>query len=418
MPKDDEKKILDNLLKRKITLGDAGESLEPASAASVRRKFIEQETKAELKAISSFSFDVNVASSRNIENLIGGAQVPLGIAGPLKISGDFAKGNFYIPLATTEGALVASINRGAKAITDSGGAIVFVENVGITRAPVFRTSGLKESREFAAWVQKNFSRIKSMAESTTKFGELKKIKHWICGKNVYLRFVFDTKDAMGMNMAVIACDKVIHGLIEKETKVKCIALSGNMCADKKPSFMNLVKGRGKIVHAEAVIPRQIAEKILKAKPEEIVEVNYRKNLLGSAMAGSLGYNAHFANIIAAMFIAAGQDPAHVVEGSIGITTAEMQGKDLYISVYMPSVEVGTVGGGTGLATQREALSILGCAGATSNPGENSLKLAEIVGAAVLAGEISLLSALASRELAQAHARLGRGKNEHKRKARL
>ncbi len=408
MPDENEKKVLDNLLRGKITLGDAGESLEPASAASVRRKFIEQKTGARLRAISSFSFDANAVSSKNTENLIGGAQVPLGIAGPLKISGDFAKGNFYIPLATTEGALVASVNRGAKAVTDSGGATVFVENVGITRAPVFRTSGLKESREFAAWVQKNFARIKNMAESTTKFGELKKIKHWICGKNVYLRFVFDTKDAMGMNMAVIACDKVIRELIEKETKVKCVALSGNMCADKKPSFMNLVKGRGKIVHAEAVIPRQIAEKILKAKPEEIVEVNYRKNLLGSAMAGSLGYNAHFANVVAAMFIATGQDPAHVVEGSIGITTAEMQGKDLNISIYMPSINVGTVGGGTGLATQKECLSILGCAGATLKPGENALKLAEIVGAAVLAGELSLLSALASGELAQAHAKLGRG----------
>ncbi len=403
-----DENIVRQLVAGKLKLHELSEKIPAEEAINVRRKFVEEKTKTTLNAMANYSFDANSVSVKNTENLIGAIHVPVGIAGPLKVSGDYAKGEFLIPLATTEGALVASVSRGAKAITESGGATAFVENVGVTRAPVFRTSGLNESRELAAWVQKNFSRIKSMAESTTRFGELKKIKHWICGKNVYLRFVFDTKDAMGMNMATIACDKVVRELIEKETNAECAAISGNMCADKKPSYMNMIKGRGKIVHAEAVIPAKIAEKILKAKPEQIVGVNYRKNLLGSAMAGSMGYNAHFANIVAAIFIATGQDPAHVVEGSIGITAAEMQGKDLYISIYMPSVELGTVGGGTGLATQKEALSILGCAGATQKAGENTLKLAEIVGAAVLAGELSLLAALASGQMAAAHAKLGRG----------
>ena len=404
-----EKEIIEKLEKGKLGLRSIDKHLSPKDATDVRRNFIAKKTGASLECLSNYSFDIDTAAKKNIENMVGATHVPLGVAGPLKIEGDFAKGDFYIPLATTEGALVASVARGCRAVTYSGGAKVFAENKGMTRAPVFKVSGIEEGRKLVQWVEKNFSRIKKVAESTTHFGELKKIHPWICGKNVYLRFVFDTKDAMGMNMAVVACDKVLTELIEKETKVKCIALSGNMCVDKKPSFMNYVNGRGKTVHAEAVLKRNIVEKILKAKPEEIVEVNYRKSMIGSAMAGSLGFNAHFANMVAALYIATGQDPAHVVGGSMGMTTAEMQGKDLYISVYMPNVNAGTVGGGTGLATQKEALEMLGVAGAGKPPGNNAMKLAEIVGATVLAGELSVLGALATGDLARAHVQLGRGK---------
>ena len=404
-----EKEIIEKLEKGKLGLRSIDKHLSPKDAVDVRRKFIAKKTGASLENTSNYSFDIDTATKKNIENMVGATHVPLGVAGPLKIEGDFAKGDFYIPLATTEGALVASVSRGCRAITNAGGAKVFAENKGMTRAPVFKVSGIEEGRKLIQWVEKNFSRIKKVAESTTHFGELKKIHPWTCGKNVYLRFVFDTKDAMGMNMAVVACDKVVTELIEKETKVKCIALSGNMCTDKKPSFMNYVNGRGKRVHAEAVLKRNIIEKILKAKPEEIVEVNYRKNMIGSAMAGSLGFNAHFANMVAALYIATGQDPAHVVGGSMGMTTAEMDGKDLYISVYMPNVNVGTVGGGTCLATQKEALEMLGVSGAGKTPGDNAMKLAEIVGATVLAGELSVLGALATGDLARAHVQLGRGK---------
>lgn len=403
-----EKEIIEKLEKGKLGLRSIDKYLSPKDAADVRRTFVAKKTGASLENTGNYSFDIDTATKKNIENMVGATHVPLGVAGPLMIDGDFAKGDFYIPLATTEGALVASVGRGCRAITNAGGAKVFVENKGMTRAPVFKVSGIEEGRKLVRWVEKNFSRIKKAAESTTHFGELKKIHPWICGKNVYLRFVFDTKDAMGMNMAVVACDKVAVELIEKETKVKCIALSGNMCVDKKPSFMNYVNGRGKKVHAEAVIKRNIVEKILKAKPEDIVEVNYRKSMVGSAMAGSLGFNAHFANMVAALYIATGQDPAHVVGGSMGMTTVEMQGKDLYISVYMPNVNVGTVGGGTGLATQKEALEMLGVFGAGKTPGDNAMTLAEIVGATVLAGELSVLGALATGDLARAHVRLGRG----------
>ncbi len=404
-----EKEIIEKLEKGKLGLRSIDKHLSPKDAADVRRKFVEKKTGVSLENTSNYSFDVDTATKKNIENMVGATHVPLGVAGPLVIDGDFAKGEFYIPLATTEGALVASVSRGCRAITNAGGAKVFAENKGMTRAPVFKVSGIEEGRKLVQWVEKNFSRIKNVAESTTRFGELKKIHPWICGKNVYLRFVFDTKDAMGMNMAVVACDKVVVELIEKETKVKCIALSGNMCVDKKPSFMNYVKGRGKRVHAEAVLKRNIIEKILKTTPEDLVEVNYRKSMVGSAMAGSLGFNAHFANMVAALYIATGQDPAHVVGGSMGMTTVELEGKDLYISVYMPNVNIGTVGGGTGLATQKEALEMLGVYGAGNTPGDNAMKLAEIVGATVLAGELSVLGALATGDLAKAHVMLGRGK---------
>jgi len=225
---------------------------------------------------------------------------------------------------------------------------------------------------------------------------------------VYVRFEFDTKDAMGMNMVTIASD-AMSKLIEAKTKAKCLSVSGNMCIDKKPSALSMIEGRGKSVVAEAVIKKDIVKSVLKTTPEDIVELNYRKNLMGSALAGSLGHNAQFANMVAAMYIATGQDPAHVVEGSLGITMAEQDANGLYISVYMPAVNVGTVGGGTGLATQKEALSILGCAGSTATPGETAKKFAEIVAATVLSGELSVLAAQASGQMTRAHVKLGRGK---------
>lgn len=385
-------------------------SLSCADSVVARRKIIEKKTKTTLEHVSDYNFDVEVASKKNIENMIGATQIPLGVAGAVKINGDYAKGEFYVPMATTEGALLASVNRGMSVITKSGGAVTFVDNKGMTRAPVFRTSGLKESRELVRWAENNFNRIKEVAESTTRFGKLMEIKPWIVGRNVYLRFVFDTKDAMGMNMAVMACEKVIVELIEKETKAECVALSGNMCVDKKPSALNFIEGRGKSVHAEVILKNDFVVNTLKTTPKDVVEVNYRKNLLGSAMAGSLGFNAQFANIVAAIFAATGQDIAHVGEASMGVTTAEMHEDDLYVSCYLPNLNVGTVGGGTGLVGQREALSIMGVVG-KADPSDNTLKFAEIISVAVLAGEISLLAALASGHLAKAHAVHGRGKDK-------
>ncbi|MBU4246069.1 MAG: hydroxymethylglutaryl-CoA reductase (NADPH), partial [Nanoarchaeota archaeon] len=373
-----------------------------------RREFIEEKTSTKLSAMASYSFDIESVSTRNTENIIGAIHIPVGVAGPLKVEGEFAKGEFYVPLATTEGALVASVNRGSLAISNSGGATVRIVSNKMTRAPLFKSNGIKHSIEIKTWVETHFNELKKIAESTTNFGELTGAKTWIAGKNVYVRFEFDSKDAMGMNMITIASDAMAKVIAEK-TKAKFISISGNMCIDKKPSAMHLIEGRGKTVLAEATISRKVVEEVLKTTPEEIVDLNCRKNLVGSALAGSLGFNAHAANIIAASFIATGQDPAHVVDGSVSITTAEMEGRDLYISVYISSLNVGTVGGGTSLATQKEALSIMGCRGATKVPGENSKKLAEIIAGAILAGELSILAAQASGQMTKAHVKLGRGK---------
>ncbi len=321
-------------------------------AALIRRRFIERRIGKELPAIASTIIDFEEVVGRNIENPIGAIQIPLGIAGPLKVNGDYAKGEFYVPLATHEGALVASVNRGCKAITESGGAKVKIIKDAMTRAPVFKTESVEDALELVKWVEEHFNEIKEVAESTTKHGKLLKIEPFIMGNNVWLRFEFFTGDAMGMNMVTIATDKAVKFIEEKFGKAKCVALSGNVCTDKKPAFINELLGRGKTVVAEAIIKREVAEKVLKAPPELIHEVNLRKNWAGSSRAGSLSFNAHFANIIAAIFLATGQDAAQVVESSMGWTWTEVRNGDLYISVTLPSLEVGTVGGGTRLPTQR------------------------------------------------------------------
>ncbi len=405
-PSDQE--IIDKLTRGEIRLHEIDRYRQPPDAVRLRRLFIERETGIKLSNVAEFSFDCEAACKRNIENMVGGVQLPLGIAGPLLVNGEYARGSFYIPLATTEGALVASTNRGCSAITKSGGATACIINDGMTRAPVFKTRGAKEVKELLKWTEENFHRLKERAEATTRFGELLEIKPFVSGRNVYLRFKFDTKDAMGMNMVTIATDAACDLILQENQDVELVSLSGNMCTDKKPSAVNLILGRGKTVIAETTLPRKIVEEKLKTTPERMVEVNRCKNLQGSALAGSLGFNAHAANITAAIFLATGQDPAHLVEASTTLTSLEVTpGGDLYCNVTIPALPVGTVGGGTSLATQEECLEILRVSGPGEPPGNNARKLAEITGAAILAGEISLLAAQAARHLSQAHARLGR-----------
>jgi len=378
-----------------------------------RRQVLEKIKGLSLRNISYYSLDEKIASSRNCENMIGVAQVPLGVAGPIKIKsqtlppgkGKLKKQDFYIPLATTEGALVASVNRGCKAISDSGGAIVLVEQIGATRGPVFRTSSVRESAELVSWLEGHFNDLSRLAEQTSPHLRLKKMEPQIVGKNVYVRFYFDTGEAMGMNMATFATNSVIQN-IEQQTGYRCISLSANFCVDKKPAWLNFIKGRGKRVWAESVIKKEVIEKVLKTTSEKIFEVWLNKCLVGSALSGSLGFNDHFANVLAAIFLATGQDLAHVVEGAVGITMAEIEDKgDLSISVYLPDLMVGTIGGGTGLGTQKEALEITGIKDAGKG---GSLTLAGVIGGAVLAGELSLLASLAEGSLAEAHQKLARG----------
>jgi hydroxymethylglutaryl-CoA reductase (NADPH) len=380
---------------------------------SLRRKALEKALGISLKNIGHYSSELEVASSRNCENMIGVAQVPLGVAGPLRLSFAGARDRsgqagqhsleFYVPLTTTEGALVASVNRGCQAIGLSGGAIVLVENVGITRGPVFKTNSLLKSFELKNWLEEHFNDLNKQSKKTSSHLELKKVKTQILGRNVFVRFYFDTSQAMGMNMATLAVDKIVP-YIEKKTDSRCFSLSGNFCVDKKPAWLNFILGRGKKVWAEAVIKKEVAKEVLKTTSQKICEVWLNKCLLGSALSGSLGFNAHFSNIIAAIFCATGQDLAQVTEGALGVTQVEVEKNgDLYISVYLPDLPLGTIGGGTGLPIQKEAISIIF---GHSKPLVEVL--AKVIGGAVLAGELSLLASLAQGSLAQAHLRLARG----------
>ena len=372
------------------------------SAADVeeRRRAAETFTGTSLETVSKYGFDPESAS-KNIENMIGTVQIPLGYAGPVTVRGEYADGEFLVPLATTEGALVASISRGMSVINAGGGARTMVSADAMTRAPVLRVEGIEHAKRVMDWIDSNMSAIHEAVAGTTSHGKLVRIDKYPDGRSLFLRFAFETGDAMGMNMATIASEAVCR-LIEKETGAVMVSVSGNMCSDKKPAAINMINGRGKTVVAEARIPMDVVEKRLHTTSAAIEETNYRKNLMGSSLAGTLGANAHAANMVAALYIATGQDPAQVVGGSMSVTSCEDVDGDLYISVRMPAVEVGTVGGGTRLPCQREALSMIGCLGEGK-----SRKLAEIVAVTVLAGELSTLAAQAAGQLGSAHPALGR-----------
>lgn len=381
-------------------------SLRNYKSIEERRKFIEKKKNLHLEAVSQYPQDLEQAQFNNCENMIGAVSVPLGIAGPLNIKRKDVLEEYYIPLATTEGALVASVNRGCKAVLKAGGVTVFTENTGITRGPVFRTDSLSESLRFRDWIKNNFEKLQQIAKRTSSHLNLLKFDTMISGRNVYARFCYDTRDAMGMNMVTIATQKVADYVLEK-AKVRCIALAGNFDIDKKPAWLNFISGRGWRIWAEAIIDKKIVKEVLKTTPEKIHEVAVNKCLLGSILSGSLGFNAHYANIVAAIFIACGQDAAHVTEGSLGITTTDIIDGNLYISILLPDLPVGTVGGGTGLPAQKEALNILGLAG--GRKGKNAKSLAEVTGGAVLAGELSLLASLSAGTLASSHERFARNK---------
>lgn len=381
--------------------------------ASERREAVEKELGLQLSHIGQFSFAEKQVANRNTENLIGAAQIPMGIAGPLRLKGDKRdkrdkgeKGeSVYLPLATTEGALVASVSRGCKAITEAGGASVYAHKVGTTRGPVFYTGSIEKSKTLYDWIKKKEDLLKKTAESTSSHLKYKKAMVRSMADHVFVRFSFDTGDAMGMNMVTIATEKMA-ALIEQKTGATCLSVAGNFDSDKKPSWLNFINNRGFKAWAEVTLKKRIITDVLKTTPDKLYDVWYAKCMLGSAMSGSLGFNAHFANVIAALFLATGQDAAHVVEGSHGMTTMRMlENGNLYVSVYLPALLLGTIGGGTGLPTQQEALAILGVKGQGKVE-----QFAEIVAASVLAGEISLLASLSERSLGKAHERLGRGKN--------
>ncbi len=408
-PVEESEKLIADMAAGKLRFHQLPTHLSAREKAEIRRRSLEERLGLSLDHTGQYSLDAERASKQNCENMIGVAQVPVGIIGPLRLRGEFVDDEeLFVPLATTEGALVASANRGCRALREAGGAVVRVDNVGMTRAPVFRTSGVVQTRELVSWLEENQAEIKRRTEADSRFLKLIDIRPQAMGTTVFLRFRFDCGDAMGMNMATIACDKVIQEFIEPETGVECVSLSGNFCVDKKPSGINFQEGRGKRLFAEVSLDRHVLEKVLKTNARALVEVQYRKNLLGSIAAGSMGFNAHYANMLTALFIATGQDPAQVAESAVGLTCIESRGPESVVaSVYLPDVPLAAVGGGTGLETQSEALAILGVEPDPQRPGAAVMRLAEIVAATVLAGELSLMAALSSRDLARAHEQLGR-----------
>jgi len=363
-----------------------------------------------LKNLPCEDFDYSGVWGRSCENVIGYIQVPVGVAGPLLLNGK----EIYIPMSTTEGCLVASTHRGCKAISESGGATAVVVEDGMTRGPVLQFPCVTRCKEFKKWIAKkaNFAILKKEFDSTSKYALLKGIKVAIAGKNVYIRFRASTGDAMGMNMVTKAVKHIMSYLQELFTDMQLISISGNYCTDKKSASINWTEGRGKYVICETVIKPKILEEVLKTTVDAMLAVNLHKNLIGSAMAGSVGgFNAHASNIVTSVFLATGQDIAQNVESSNCITVMERAGDDLYVSVSMPSLEVGTVGGGTFLKGQATCLDMMQVKGASKGkPGDNAKQLAKIVCGTVLAGELSLIAALASGDLCRSHMRLNRKKD--------
>ncbi|CBI40773.3 unnamed protein product, partial [Vitis vinifera] len=382
-------------------------------AASIRREALQRLTGKSLLELPFEGFDYQAILGQCCEMPVGYVQIPVGIAGPLLLDGF----EYSVPMATTEGCLVASTNRGCKAIYVSGGATSMVLRDGMTRAPVVRFATAKRAAELKFFLEnpENFETLSVIFNRSSRFARLQSIQCAMAGKNLYIRFSCSTGDAMGMNMVSKGVQNVLDFLQNDFPDMDVIGISGNFCSDKKPAAVNWIEGRGKSVVCEAVIKEDVVRKVLKTNIAALVELNMLKNLAGSAVAGALGgFNAHAGNIVSAIFIATGQDPAQNVESCHCITMMEAvnDGKDLHISVTMPSVEVGTVGGGTQLPSQSACLNLLGVKGASKeSPGSNSKLLATIIAGSVLAGELSLMSAIAAGQLVKSHMKYNRSSKD-------
>ncbi|KAJ1973305.1 3-hydroxy-3-methylglutaryl-coenzyme A (HMG-CoA) reductase isozyme [Dimargaris xerosporica] len=349
-------------------------------------------------------YDYTKVMGQCCENVIGYTPIPLGVAGPILIDGDL----LHIPMATTEGCLIASTSRGCKAITAGSGATTVVVRDGMTRGPVVQFPDIVQANQCQQWLESDagFEVVKAAFDSTSRFARLQRLKVAMAGRLVFIRFATVTGDAMGMNMISKGTERSLTVIGEQFPAMQIISISGNYCMDKKPAAINWIEGRGKSVVAETVIPGAVVEKVLKTTVAALVELNVSKNLVGSAMAGSVGgFNAHAANILTAIYLATGQDPAQNVESSNCMTlmSAVNDSQDLHLSVTMPCIEVGTIGGGTQLPPQAACLDMLGVRGPhPTSPGANAQRLARVIAAAVMAGELSLCSALAAGHLVQSH----------------
>lgn len=387
-------------------------------AASLRLEDLENRVKKKFGGIRKNYVDNTTirgdVPTTGIEQKVGGAVVPMGVVGPVKIKGNHADGDFYLPLATNEAALIAGLNRGFKAINDSGGIRSIVVRDHMTRAPLIELPDPLKAMDIAKEIGKKgslYQEMKKAAESESRVSKLLDIQPFQIGRRLHLRFYFQTGDSMGMNSATKYSSNAVNVLRIRYPELTMKSLTGNLCTDKKASHINVLLGRGKSIETHAVIPSETIRKVFRVEPESIVELNHLKNYQGSSLAGTVsGFNANVANTIAAMFIATGQDCAQITESSSCFVHAEMSGDNLLFGVTLPCLEIATVGGGTGFGTAKECLDIMGCHGPGDPPGSNSRKLAEIIGAAVTAQDLNLMATEAhDQELAESHIKLARGK---------
>jgi hydroxymethylglutaryl-CoA reductase (NADPH) len=372
-------------------------------AARRRQAFVRERTGVALEHVASYSFDPSTVSG-NVEHFLGVAQVPIGLAGPLLVNGEHAQGEFYVPLATAEGTLVASYNRGMRLLHEAGGVTTTIMADHMQRAPAFLFASAREARAFAGWLDERFDDIKAAAETTTRTGRLQKIEKYSAGRILFTRFDYTTGDAAGQNLTGKATAAACRWIREQVPDLEHVFLESNFATDKKSSQVNMLHTRGKRVVAEATIPNELFRSIMRSDSALMYRARQVSNL-GGFMSGVNNNGAHSANGITAMFIATGQDAANVAESSAAFIYAELrENGDYYYSVTIPSLIVATYGGGTGLATQRECLELLGCYGR-----DRVRKLTEIVAATVLCGELSLGSAIVAEEWVEAHDLLGRNR---------
>ncbi len=371
--------------------------------ASQRASFVAEMTGSRLDTVASYTIDPDVTRG-NIENFTGTAQVPIGLAGPLTMAGEHAKGDFYIPMATTEGTLVASYSRGMRVISECGGARTTVVKHSMQRAPVFLFEDALQARDFGEWLLDNLDSIRGVVKSSVEVPRLTEIEQYQVANMLYTRFCYTTGDAAGQNMTgkatLFACEWIRANHPLKPRYV----LSGNIDTDKKHSAMNMIQTRGKRVVAEFVLKREVAENLLRIKPEWLYKFRQIEGV-GTMLAGAAYSGAHSANGIAAMYIATGQDAANVSESHAGLSYVELlDNGDFYWSITLPALICATYGGGTGLPTQRECLEMMDCYGTGKAD-----KFAEIIAAVVLAGDVSLSSAILAHEWVSAHEMLGRNR---------
>ena len=379
------------------------------NALSQRQEFIEQQTPARLNHTRQYSFNPEDMSG-NIENLFGVAQIPIGLAGPLLVNGEYAQGEFYVPMATVEGTMLASYNRGMKVIRESGGVTTTVSGEAMQRAPVFVFPSAREARDFGLWLKANFDRIKAVAESTTSVGKLNEIEQYHAHNMIFTRFDYSTGDAAGQNMTSKATFVACEWIRKEVDSISHYLLSGNFDTEKKTSAVNMLKGRGRRVTAELTIPRDVMIEHLRISPPQM---HYGQGIstMSAFISNSSNNAAHPANGLAALYLATGQDIANIGESNQCSTYNKVTREgDYYFSITFPALILATYGGGTALPTQRECLEIMDCFG----PGK-ALKLAEIAAALTVAGELSLGAAsridqkTRKNEWVDAHEKLGRNR---------